>query len=363
MKARREASQEDNSKIRGLSFKLLSNSCYGSLLLQKCKHRNVKFVQGLREAKLKVNNRRFSSMCTLSETDQIYEFTLYKQKVLLNVPIVLGFFVLQYAKLMLLQMYYDFFIKFCKNKSFELVHCDTDSIYICHCGDRLVDIIKPEMLAEFNKVVYDSCNDDIDINPGQNNYFLTRDCCQKHRSYDQYESGMWKQEYFGGQEAIGLSSKSYILISGKKYEPSETSISQLHKQRLINKSLKLKTRGVMKRLLINKTKPHRRSLKWIYKLVSKGVSKKFVKNPVYIYRHVIRTQERKSGCIKGIRLWDNSLYSYMQNKSCFSYFYIKREVMKDGSSTRPLQLLLKPVHRPLGNLSEKHYDNVLIDDD
>ncbi len=362
--ARREASLTEEGKTRALTLKLLCNSSYGGLLMQQCKHKNVKFVQGAKNAKLSINDRRFSESTTLSEEDQVFEISSFKRQIKMTVPIHLGFFILQYAKLILLKMYYNFLKPFICPNSFCLLQVDTDSYYVALSEENLIDVIRPEKKEEFYKAVYGSCSDSIVIKPGFDNFFLTRDCCDKHRKYDSCECGMWKQEHQGAKEVIGLSSKSYLLINGKKYVNTTTSVNELYRQYLINRSLKLKSRGIFERARINKLNPVKRCIKWIYKLVSKGVSKRHIKNPVYIYRHVIATQQKKAGVIHGIRLWDNNVYSYIQHKDSFSYLYIKRVVDKDGSSTTPLPIVLTPVHRPLGSIpvmqSDNEVDNVLI---
>ncbi len=348
--ARREASSEEGGETRALNMKLLCNSSYGGILLQKNKHKNIKYIKGNQKAKLCANDRRFYSMCTLDEENQLFEVSSFKQSINMNLPIHVGFCILQYAKLTLLRMYYDFLKEFVKEDSFSLIHTDTDSCYIQISEENLIDVIKPEKFKEFYKAVYDSCDDTITIEPGENNYFLTRQCCEKHRKYDDKEPGLFKQEYGKGRESIGLSSKSYILISGKHIESSNISVQELYRQHLLNKSRKIKSRSIMKRIKNHKEKPTK-CIKWDYKLVSKGVSKRGVKNPVYIYRRVIKTQERQSSVNKGIRLYDNDVYSYAQNKSAFSYFYIKRCVSDCGINTSPLNLTLRPLNRPLENFS------------
>ena len=355
--ARREASLEDGGDIRALSMKLLCNSSYGGILLQKNKHKNVKFVKGAQKAKVCVNDRRFSSLITLCEESQLYEVSSYKKRIDLNMPIYLGFFILQYAKLILLSFFYDFLKEFIEEDCFSLLHCDTDSCYIAISEENLIDIVKPEKIDEFYKAVYGSCDDSLVIEPGKNNHFLPRQCCEHHRKYDEKEPGIFKLEFQGGKEAVGLSSKSYILITDKKYEPSQTPVSELYRQLLLNKAMRLHSRGVMKRIGLNNTKPGKRRIKWYYKLVSKGVSKKLLKQPVYTYRHVIKTQERKSCVNKGFRMYDNDIYSYVQHKSAFSYYYTKRVVQSCGVETKPLDITLRPIHRPLANFAECEYDD------
>ena len=45
-------------------------------------------------------------------------------------PIFVGFFILQYAKLPLLELYYKFFAKFCDANKLEELEMDTDPLYL-----------------------------------------------------------------------------------------------------------------------------------------------------------------------------------------------------------------------------------------
>ena len=48
--------------------------------------------------------------------------------------IIVGFFILQYAKIRLLDLYYIFFHKNCDEKKIEKLEMDTDSLYLALPG-------------------------------------------------------------------------------------------------------------------------------------------------------------------------------------------------------------------------------------
>ena len=56
-------------------------------------------------------------------------------------PIIVGFFILQYAKLRLLDLYYIFFKKFCVAKKYEELEKVTNSFYLDLSEEILEDII------------------------------------------------------------------------------------------------------------------------------------------------------------------------------------------------------------------------------
>ena len=49
----------------------------------------------------------------------------------------------------MLEFYYDFLDKYVDRRDFELIQMDTDSNYMAISGQRLEDIVQPELKAEF----------------------------------------------------------------------------------------------------------------------------------------------------------------------------------------------------------------------
>ena len=49
----------------------------------------------------------------------------------------------------MLEFYYDFLDKYIDRRDFELIQMDTDSNYMAISGQRLEDIARPELKAEF----------------------------------------------------------------------------------------------------------------------------------------------------------------------------------------------------------------------
>ena len=59
-------------------MKLLGNSAYDSLIMDKTKHAQIKYVKGVDTACLKVNERTFRNLTELS--DDFFEIKLAKKK-------------------------------------------------------------------------------------------------------------------------------------------------------------------------------------------------------------------------------------------------------------------------------------------
>lgn len=85
--------------------KLIGNCGYGGLIMDQSKHRHVTYVNGANAASQEVNNPLFMAVTELQ--DEVYEVEKAKKMIIFYLPIQLGYFILQYAKLRMLQFYYD----------------------------------------------------------------------------------------------------------------------------------------------------------------------------------------------------------------------------------------------------------------
>ena len=105
----------------------------------------------------------------------------------------IGFFVYQYAKLRMLQFYFDFMNKYLDRNDFQYCEMDTDSAYITIAGQSVVSLVKPELRGEFeaDKV----------------NWFPWTDT-PEHKADDKRTPGLFKEEW-SGAGIIELSSKTY----------------------------------------------------------------------------------------------------------------------------------------------------------
>lgn len=64
------------------------------------------------EAQKAVNKPDFVNLTLLE--DSVYEVEKAKSKIVLDLPIQLGYFILQYAELRMLEFYYDFMDRYCQ---------------------------------------------------------------------------------------------------------------------------------------------------------------------------------------------------------------------------------------------------------
>ena len=103
--ARRAGDTDPAKAIIADTMKLLGNSAYGKTVTNVDRHRDIKYSTEVGTSAL-VNNKRFRQLDVVAE--DAYEVTSSKARVTYDLPHHIGFFVYQYAKLRMLQFYYDF---------------------------------------------------------------------------------------------------------------------------------------------------------------------------------------------------------------------------------------------------------------
>ena len=103
--ARRNGDVDPEKAIIGDTMKLLGNSAYGKTVTNVDKHRDVKYCTEVGTSSC-INNKRFRQLDVVVE--DAYEVTSSKARVTYDLPLHIGFFVYQYAKLRMLEFYYDF---------------------------------------------------------------------------------------------------------------------------------------------------------------------------------------------------------------------------------------------------------------
>ena len=85
-------------------------------------------------------------------TGQLYEVELVKSEIEHRAPIIVGSFILQYAKLRLLELYYNFFKNFYDTDKYEELEMENDSFYLALSEENLEDVVLPEKRAEWDQL-------------------------------------------------------------------------------------------------------------------------------------------------------------------------------------------------------------------
>ena len=115
--ARREGDENPNSIVVAETMKLLANSSYGYQILDHSLHTVTKFLND-EKTHGAINTKLFKRLDHIK--DQLYEVELAKAEIEHREPIIVGFFILQYAKLRILELFYNFFERFCDVNKFWL---------------------------------------------------------------------------------------------------------------------------------------------------------------------------------------------------------------------------------------------------
>ena len=142
-------------------MKLIANSSYGYQIMDRNRHTVTKYLTDEKTHRA-LNIKMFKRLNQI--IDQRYEVELVKSKIEHWEPIIGGFFILQYAKLRMLQLYYSFLKKFCDTDKYEELEMDTDSLYLALSKENVEDVILPEKRAEWDQLRSKDCPDNFTAN-------------------------------------------------------------------------------------------------------------------------------------------------------------------------------------------------------
>ena len=148
--------QNPDKAITGDTCKLLSNSSYGSVLMDRSKHTHTRYMYN--KVTQMINSSNFKSLDELN--NRIFEVESYKKTIIMDNPIQIGFFILQYAKLRMLKFFYDCISEYFIENSLELTETDTDSIYMAINKPSIDGCIKPMHHDIFQRDIFESCSDE-----------------------------------------------------------------------------------------------------------------------------------------------------------------------------------------------------------
>ena len=126
-----------------------------------------------------INSKLFKKLDHVNNS--LYEVELAKAQIEHKEPIIVAFFIPQYAKLRMLELYYNFFTRFCDVNKFQELEVDADSLYLALAEKELEDCIRPEMRAEWQRLPSNDC---VDFTADAVANILPRTCCVKHKQHD-----------------------------------------------------------------------------------------------------------------------------------------------------------------------------------
>ena len=116
------------------TMKLIGNSSYGKLITNKEKHHDIVYIDES-EIGAEIMDNTFYSLTELP--NGYYEVEKTKQKIILDLSVHLGVFILNYAKLRMLEFYHDCVDKHFSCEDFGYSEMDTDLAYMAISGEVL----------------------------------------------------------------------------------------------------------------------------------------------------------------------------------------------------------------------------------
>ena len=122
----REGDENPNSSVVAETMKLLANSSYGYQFMDRSRYTVTKNLSD-EKTHGAISTKFFKRLDHIN--DQLYEVELVNAEIEHREPIIVGFFILQYAKLRLLGLYYSFFERFCDLNMFEEFEMDTHFVF------------------------------------------------------------------------------------------------------------------------------------------------------------------------------------------------------------------------------------------
>ena len=301
--ARRNGDVDPDKSIIADTMKLLGNSAYGKTVTNVDRHRDIKYCTEVGTSS-HINNKRFRQLDVVTEdayevtSNKAYEVTSNKARVTYDLPLHIGFFVYQYAKLRMLQFYYDFIDRYVERPLYQYCEMDTDSAYIALAGDSIDDLVAPEHREHYfrnrSQWLPAECCDDheeeyVCARIAGRSWTATESCCIARKAFDKRTPGLFKVEWCG-DGFIGLCSKTYYCFGSTN------------------------------------------------KCTTKGLNKRQNTIDKDAFLSVLTNRRSGSGVNRGFRVRDSSVMTYIQERAALTYFYPKRKVLEDGLTTAPLDL-------------------------
>ena len=295
--ARRSGDLNKESKIMSDLYKLLGNSSYGKTICNKINFTRTTYTSLEKASKIALH----WSVINMEElSDTTVEITQQPMSVKYDLPIQIGFMVYQYAKLKMLQFYYDFLDKYIDRRDYELCEMDTDSLYFAISAGSIDELVPEDLKEQYYSERHlwlpaESC----DIDYHRETYIKSRTydipylplpCCRERFLYDKRTPGLFKVEW-EGKELTSLNSKCYIGTG-----------TQGNKQSC------------------------------------KGVIQSQNELNAEAYTEVLVNKSNMSVKNKSFKVNEHKMVTYTQKKRGLTYTYIKRKTLDDGVSTAPLDV-------------------------
>ena len=170
--------------------------------MNKDDHSDISFVSDIFEVCKMVNRPAFSDATQIN--DDLIEMHTTKKKINQNVPIQVGKFVLDAAKIHMVNFYYYVIRDHCDMSKIDLISMDTDSFTMALAAKDIHECVLEEKRERWERLIkpiwfsHSPCD--------------TKTFCHLESDCNKRKPGPFKEE-FSGDKAIGLSSKLFTVTS------------------------------------------------------------------------------------------------------------------------------------------------------
>ena len=141
----RKGDENPNSGAVAETVELTAISSYGYQIMGRSRHTVTKYLTD-EKTHAALNSKLFENLDHVNKS--LYEVELAKAQIEHREPIIVGFFILQYAKLRMLELYYNFSTNFCGVNKFEELEMGTNSPYLALVEKELENSSRTERRAE-----------------------------------------------------------------------------------------------------------------------------------------------------------------------------------------------------------------------
>ena len=138
----------------------------------------------------------------------MFEVEMYKTRIELKDPIIVGIFILLYAKNIMLHL----------SNKFELIEMDTDSLYLGLSEEKFDKISRPEMHPLWYWMMQSECSDNFAADSSSNR--VSREQCNNHGTFDKGTPGFSKEEF--GEDFLDIDTYISLSIRFTRFFKAET---------------------------------------------------------------------------------------------------------------------------------------------
>ena len=291
IKARQKATLNPAKAVLAKTYKLLGNTFFGKTASNVYKYKQHTIVNREKAERL-MNNIRFSAIDEINENT--YEVMMQQRTIRENLPLIIAYFVYNYAKLNLLRYVYDFIDYYIPRSRYRPLLCDTDSYYVGLASDNGIEyIVKADKRQEF----FENLETWMPIEACERHKekwlrkklagltFKQRECCETAEKLNSVTPLLFKRE-FRGTRAISLCSKTYYIDGQNANE---------------------------------------------FKMGAKGLSRKSNDITFNHFYHCLMSQKNCIGTNQGIMKWRRAgqairMCTYQKTQDVLTSFYVKRRV-------------------------------------